>query len=64
MRKRRSLDLQQFLNDINHCPECKSHPAVFLTSGKIPVCKEHWNTLADTPVEWTEDGQFKIHQLT
>ena len=68
MRKRRAetrstdvFDLEQFLNDISHCPECKAHPAVFLTSGKIPVCKEHWNILADELVEWTEEGKFKVY---
>ena len=63
MRKRRAkklFDLEQFLNDISHCEVCKTVPAVYLTSKEIPVCKEHWSILADAPVEWTEEGNFKV----
>ena len=52
------ISLKKFVNDINHCPDCRNNPAYFLSSKMIPVCMEHWNLIADAPIVWTEEGKI------
>jgi len=45
-------DLQSFLNSISGCSKCQNIPSVFATEEKIPLCQEHWHSLADSDIEW------------
>jgi hypothetical protein len=35
------------LAQLRGCKDCKSEPAVFLTTKKVPSCRLHWEKLAD-----------------
>ena len=54
------ISLKKFVNDISNCPDCKTNPAFFLTSKKVPVCIKHWNIIADAPVAWTKEGKLTL----
>lgn len=52
--------LKKFVNDISNCIDCKTNPAFFLSSRKIPVCRKHWNIIADLPIAWTKEGKIML----
>jgi len=54
------VSLKKFVNDISHCPDCKTKPAFFLSSKRVPVCIKHWNIIADAPVAWTKEGKITL----
>ena len=37
----------EVLSELRGCPDCKSEPAVFLTSKRVPCCRVHWEKFAD-----------------
>jgi len=55
-----SISLKKFVNDISHCPDCKTKPVFFLSSKRVPVCIKHWNIIADAPVAWTKEGKITL----
>jgi hypothetical protein len=54
------INLKKFVSDISHCPDCKTNPAFFLSSKRVPVCIKHWNIIADAPVAWTKEGKITL----
>jgi hypothetical protein len=54
------IKLKKFVNDISNCIDCKTNPAFFLSSRKVPVCRKHWNVIADLPVTWTKEGKIML----
>jgi len=60
-RTKERLELQDNLQKalimgIGECPKCKSNLVVFVTAKRIPLCLEHWNSLADSDIEWSSEG--------
>jgi hypothetical protein len=47
--------LEEYLALIEGCSVCKSNPAVLLTEESIPICREHWEMLADSEIEFGAD---------
>ncbi len=54
------ISLKKFVNDISHCPNCKTKPDIFLSSKRVPLCIKHWNIIADAPVTWTKEGKVTL----
>jgi len=48
-----ATDLEGFLKSIGNCNEChSSNPAVYVTEERIPLCREHWEMLGNSDIEW------------
>jgi len=52
------ISLRKFVNEISHCPDCKTNPVFYLSSKRVPICRKHWNIIANEPVAWTEEGKI------
>lgn len=54
--------LKEFLEKIKGCPACKRNLAVLVTDNRVPLCKAHWNKLADSTIMWTWKGEVKLNE--
>ncbi len=52
------ISLRKFVDEISHCPDCKTNPVFYLSSKRVPICRKHWNIIANEPVAWTEEGKI------
>jgi hypothetical protein len=54
MQKEFSLNTlsENMIGRLRGCVDCLHNPILFITQEKIPVCSKHWNSIANSDMEW------------